>query len=1031
MAPRRKKSGNGSNKSESDSEVTLKNKIDNNGSERTDMNLKINTVRKTLNERRKMLEIQEEQTRHSLGLSAENDACARNLIKSFMKDVSKKVERKQEKRKAAVATEDFSRKAQQNSVTSTKSVRETFAVPRTRKDISQHNEGLIKLITEIVKQNPNLKESVIKCASEIPNLRGRQIFVYDLDGPTCSRYREMSKNDHFNDRSANSTKTNGLVEIKEPTKKKTAKYELEKYINSSVKDYVEKGTELAESLIFNYSMNLEEYANRLVENDLGRIVEAEIRINRKNNSQSFIPLSTERNSGIRDAAIYLPVARMYAFEGDTVRAFVFNPVSTTIVDLSGSGDDDDQIESDGLNNSIVMHCPKAFAIAIVKEGSQRQFIGAVCFRNFVKLHDGENYYKLRPNDIRTPMVFIPQSSCQEYLKEIEKLEMDMLFLAKFVKTDINGHCIGEIIQPIGKAGELETETKAILISNGLHEIKPYEERFNAIFDNKPLQIVPEDLVHREDLRKCCIFTIDPLTARDLDDAMSIEVISENEFEVGVHISDVSHYLLEDTELDDIVKNRATSIYLVNDVIHMLPKSLCFKCSLLPGEDKYAFSVFWRMNGNGEVLTQPRFTRSVLNSCTQFAYEHAQTIIDNPEKNFDIDDLPTILNGFTISDIVSKILLLHSIAVKLREKRYENGALSINNPKMRFSLDPLTAEPLSFQIEDRIEANFLIEEFMLLANQTVAKFIYEKYPNISILRYHEPPLTNGMKKVYEKLLTFGVTLKYETSKALQESMREICEHAENPDAMEAYINNLLTKPMARAKYFCSGIVTKPSDMQHYALSIPIYTHFTSPIRRYPDVMVHRLLAAALNYMEPPKRDVDELKELAKVCNDQKFNAKTAGDESILVYFKRLIKNQGSIEMRCVITEIFKNKMTVLSIENGIDIAVQYKNQEVVIDNKNAPSFILVKEKDPSVPELKLQILSLVTVKVISSYEKLQGLLVTSGKEPITKKRVRHRNRKKNFVQQQSRVNNQERKNSININENMGKELGLNIENLKIS
>jgi len=244
----------------------------------------------------------------------------------------------------------------------------------------------------------------------------------------------------------------------------------------------------------------------------------------------------------------------------------------------------EESESDEENVAVISsdNCPKAFVISIVRQTELRQIVGNISFTNPTKLCGEELFYKFRPFDLRMPMAYIPQASCAIHIGNKQPDEVcGLLFLAHILETDCNGHCIAELVQPVGRVGNLDDELKAILFHNSLRDVVPFEERFNEMYAQPAPAIVAEDLINRRDMRKSCVFTIDPLTARDLDDALSIEKIGENEFEVGVHISDVAHYLQENSELDNIVKDRSTSIYLANEVIHMLPKTLCFRCSLLP------------------------------------------------------------------------------------------------------------------------------------------------------------------------------------------------------------------------------------------------------------------------------------------------------------------------------------------------------------------------------------------------------------------------------------------------------------------
>lgn len=312
-----------------------------------------------------------------------------------------------------------------------------------------------------------------------------------------------------------------------------------------------------------------------------------------------------------------------------------------------------------------------------------------------------------------------------------ELYSDILFLVQLVSwTEVN--CAsGVIIEQLGISGDLKVESMAILREFCLdptpHDPNEYRDIVHDM--SKEHEILPKELEYRLDYRKECVFTIDPLTARDLDDAVSCKQLPNGNFYIGVHISDASFYLDENTTLDQKVKNKATTIYLVNNVYHMLPLEMCLHCSLLPGKDKLAFSVCWEMTPDGEVLNE-NITRSVINSCGQLAYEHAQAIIENP----DLNDLPVeIHNGFQVTDLSRTVTSLHKLATILRQNRIDNGALKIDQIKIGFSLDPVTGKPTGFRVCEMKEANWLIEEFMLLANITVAKRLNEAFPDLAFLR----------------------------------------------------------------------------------------------------------------------------------------------------------------------------------------------------------------------------------------------------------------------------------------------------------
>lgn len=335
-----------------------------------------------------------------------------------------------------------------------------------------------------------------------------------------------------------------------------------------------------------------------------------------------------------------------------------------------------------------------------------------------------------PRDRRIPRVKIPKISWPSGFQADPKLYKDILFLVKIIEWRQVKFALGVITENLGMNGDLKVESLAILREFCL-DSTPYTDNIKR-FLPKSSKIPDEEFKYREDFRNVCVFTIDPLTARDLDDAVSCKKLPTGNFEVGVHISDASFYLKENTQLDEMVKSKATTIYMVDSVYHMLPVELCLQCSLLPGQDKMAFSVIWELTSSGDIVNY-RLTRSVINSCAQLAYEHAQMIIDEPARKFQKEELPDIYNGFNPDDLKECVLNLQEIAVNLREKRRKNGALKIDQVKISFSLDPTTGEPQEFFICENKPAHRLIEEFMLLANMTVARWINEAFPDLAFLR----------------------------------------------------------------------------------------------------------------------------------------------------------------------------------------------------------------------------------------------------------------------------------------------------------
>lgn len=387
------------------------------------------------------------------------------------------------------------------------------------------------------------------------------------------------------------------------------------------------------------------------------------------------------------------------------------------------------------------------------------------------LNQSKQYVAFIPRDSRIPRIKIEAKGCPpNFYKHPNRFE-SMLFKVKIDYWKEIKYAIGTIMDQVGITGDLESETQALLTEYNL-DTTPFPHDY--------LQFIPfsdgerqdqEEMQHREDLRKECVFTIDPLTARDLDDAVSCKELPNGNLLIGVHISDVSFFLLEGTPLDHMVCKKATTIYLVNNVYHMLPQELCMRCSLLPGVDKRAFSVFWEITKTGQILCY-RFSRSVINSCSQLAYEHAQSMIENPEHKFKDDELPMIHGGFTYTDLSKTVNALQSIALILREKRFSDGALRIDQTKLLFRLDQDSGEPTEYFVYENKDAHRLIEEFMLLANITVARQIVKDFPKLAFLRCHDSPNQRLLEDVKRQLESFKLDLDISTSKSIQQSVFNI-------------------------------------------------------------------------------------------------------------------------------------------------------------------------------------------------------------------------------------------------------------------
>lgn len=380
---------------------------------------------------------------------------------------------------------------------------------------------------------------------------------------------------------------------------------------------------------------------------------------------------------------------------------------------------------------------------------------------------------------------------------------------------------GEVIDVLGKAGDNTTEMHAILAEYGLPYT--YPQSVEAAAEKIPAEITPEDYAEREDFRDVVTFTIDPKDAKDFDDALSIRLLKPGLWEVGVHIADVSHYVKEGSAIDKEAVKRATSVYLVDRTIPMLPERLCnFICSLRPDEEKLAYSVIFNMDENA-VVKDYRIRHTVIKSNRRFTYEEAQQIIETGE-----------------GDYKEEILELNKLAQILRQRRLENGAINFDRCEVKFEIDE-KGKPLSVYFKVSKEANKLIEEFMLLANRTVAEHIGKvpknKKPKVFPYRIHDLPDPDKLDNLSQFIARFGYKIrtggsKMEVSKSINRLLNDVEGKKE-----QNLVETVSLRAMQKAKYSIYNI-------GHYGLAFDYYTHFTSPIRRYPDLMVHRLLTRYL-------------------------------------------------------------------------------------------------------------------------------------------------------------------------------------------
>ncbi len=413
---------------------------------------------------------------------------------------------------------------------------------------------------------------------------------------------------------------------------------------------------------------------------------------------------------------------------------------------------------------------------------------------------------------------------------------------------------GEVVDILGLTGENTTEMHAILAEFGLPY--RYPENVEAAANKIGAGITPEEVAKRIDMRDVTTFTIDPKDAKDFDDALSIRRLPNGNYEVGVHIADVTHYVHPDTIIDKEAQKRATSVYLVDRVVPMLPEHLSNGiCSLRPDEEKLTFSCIFEMNDQAQVLSS-KIARTVIKSNRRYAYEEAQEIIETGQ-----------------GDYADEILTLDRLAKILRKERYANGSVEFDRAEVRFDIDE-TGHPVGVYFKESKDANKLIEEFMLLANRTVATFVGKpegkKKAKAFVYRVHDMPDPGKLADLSKIARTFGYKVKETgSSRDVNKSINRMLADVKGKGE-ENFLSTLAIRSMAKAIYTTQNI-------GHYGLAFDYYTHFTSPIRRYPDMMVHRLLD---RYLAGGRSvNVDKLEEQCKHSSDMEQLAANAERASI--------------------------------------------------------------------------------------------------------------------------------------------------------
>ena len=516
--------------------------------------------------------------------------------------------------------------------------------------------------------------------------------------------------------------------------------------------------------------------------------------------------------------------------------------------------DDIEIDARHLNTALDQDRVQIILHGKIESRRQSGEVAKILYRNKTRfagiLEREEGTHFLIADDHRMyKKILIPKQNLQGAKKG------DKVFVEMTKWDDPKKEPLGEVKKILGKPNENNAEMEAIVLERGFatsfdREVELSAEKIDSV-------IAPEEILKRRDMRTTLTFTIDPKDAKDFDDALSWKKLADGTVEVGVHIADVSHYVTPNSRIDKEALERATSVYLVDRTIPMLPERLSNGiCSLVEGEDRLTFSAIFTMNDRGEVLSE-WFGRTIIHSQKRFTYEEAQEVIDKKS------------GGCLLA-----LLWLDQAAKHIRKKRLKEGAIAFEAEEVKFVLDK-NGKPLSVYKKKIIDTNKLIEEFMLLANKEVAQLIAVKdkrAESVFVYRVHDAPNEDRIRDLREFLHGIGFKLdldKYQkvSSKNINAMLEDVRGHAE-----ASMIQMATVRAMAKAVYTTKNI-------GHYGLGFEYYTHFTSPIRRYPDLMVHRLLAHYLEGKPIAKKKLENEERLARYCSQMEVQAADAERASI--------------------------------------------------------------------------------------------------------------------------------------------------------
>ena len=484
-----------------------------------------------------------------------------------------------------------------------------------------------------------------------------------------------------------------------------------------------------------------------------------------------------------------------------------------------------------------------------------------------------------------------------YIKGGLKAEHDQKVIVELIKWEETKSPQGKIIKVLGDSGDNNAEMNSIMFEYGLPVDFPQEVINESML--VPEVITEKEISSRKDIRGVTTLTIDPVDAKDFDDALSVNIISDNKIEVGVHIADVGHYVKPGTKLDDEAFKRATSVYLVDRCVPMLPERLSNGiCSLKPHEDRLAFSVIFTLDGDGTILNTWQ-GKTIIHSDRRYAYEEAQEIIEGND-----------------GDYSTEIRLLDQLARKIRKKRIKEGSIEMGGIEVKFKLAEDNKKPIGVYFKEQKESNKLIEEFMLLANKSVAKTLSES-SWANVYRVHDTPNMEKLNSLVGVCKTFGYDIEiYDDSTKIKKSLNSLLKEIKDTPE-ENMIETLVTRCMSKATYTIKNI-------GHYGLGFTHYSHFTSPIRRYPDLITHRILLDFLD--KKTQGNPGKIEEQAKWCSARELVAAKAQRDSIKYKQAEYLLDKIGKVFDGIVSGVTDWGMYVELIESKCEGMVRYQSLE---------------------------------------------------------------------------------------------------------